>query len=482
MTGHLRPRAVLPPGGAGRELVAFAEGVRADGGRAYVADEAAIDLLCGRTPARYDLVVVGLDYRKVAAMVARAAGRRSSSRTSFVTTDGIEIAVAGGVRARRAKQDQAALLPRIALAEALAGRWFRVEMVLVDPITGEVEDAFGGLEDLEDGRLAIADEVKPTPATVLRGAVLAARYGLAYDAVAATALGRLDSSDVPTHLVWAALEQILLDSARPSLGLEALAQSGGLARLMPELAALRGLPEDPLLHPEGDAWVHTRLVANEARVAGAALERRARVELSVAALCHDIGKPASVALIGDTLRHPNHDRRGAQSTAAMLARLGAEAHLDRDSVARICALVRHHMLPARLYAAGRAVTARFARRLASAVDCDLLYRLAVADGLGRAEPARSQAAGSFFRAALAGARSSAGDTAPLVSAADAVTFGARPGAQSDAVAQKIREMELDGSVLDPVGAHRAARRLVDERHGATSSMRPTRRVRLSTAD
>ena len=61
----------------------------------------------------------------------------------------------------------------------------------------------------------------------------------------------------------------------------------------PELVALVSCPQDPIWHPEGDVWAHTKLVVGEA--ARIAVERslspEERLTLLFSALCHDFGKP-----------------------------------------------------------------------------------------------------------------------------------------------------------------------------------------------
>jgi len=55
------------------------------------------------------------------------------------------------------------------------------------------------------------------------------------------------------------MEKLLLRADRPSAGIEWADRLGVVDRLFPELAALKGCPQDPDWHPEGDVWVHTLL-------------------------------------------------------------------------------------------------------------------------------------------------------------------------------------------------------------------------------
>ena len=116
-----------------------------------------------------------------------------------------------------------------------------------------------------------------------------------------------------------------------------------LARELPWLAAMAGTRQDEVHHAEGDVLRHTQLVG-EAVVADErwqALDERARTELWLAALLHDVGKPATTRLEDGRWRAPGHARRGA----IMARRLLWEAGVDPFARERICGLVRHHMVP-----------------------------------------------------------------------------------------------------------------------------------------
>lgn len=457
------------------DLTAFAKAVVERGGRSYVTGAAVVECISDRTPSRFDLSVFGLDPKTIAGLVDDAVGSvtgRSQVRSPFVTPDGTEIVIAAGAPGRRRSRSAAVGLPGEAIEAALRGRNFTVEMILCDPLTGHIEDPFGGVGDLERGRLAIAGTPSEyNPATPFRGASLAARHGLSLDPATAVALRRDATRDVPLHFVWRSLEEILVDADRPSIGLDALLQMGALAAVAPELAALSGQPEDPRLHPEGDAWVHTRLVTNEARILGEGLPRASRFRLSLAALCHDIGKPRAAALVGQRLATGGHDRLGAELASSMLARLGAAAHIGADGVDLVVALVRHHLIPARLYRARHRMSARLGRRIARRLDIDLLYRLALSDGLGRGEPARSHHAAEWFRDCFDTALDTAGCTGRLVDGSDIVALGAHAGPQARAVVEAVRGMQLSGTLGDRETAHDEAGRLV-----ATATQR-VRKVR-----
>lgn len=117
----------------------------------------------------------------------------------------------------------------------------------------------------------------------------------------------------------------LLAARRPSIGLRLLDETGLLERLLPELAAERGVPQAKI--PGDDLWTHTL------RTVDAAPAERPIVRL--AALLHDVGKPETAA----DGHFPGHELRGAELAVGILRRL----RLPRETIERVAHLVRHHM-------------------------------------------------------------------------------------------------------------------------------------------
>ena len=72
---------------------------------------------------------------------------------------------------------------------------------------------------------------------------------------------------------------------------------GVFERLFPEIQALIGCEQEPEWHPEGDVWIHTLMVVDQARALNADLDRPRLITVMLAAICHDLGKPATTAYI-----------------------------------------------------------------------------------------------------------------------------------------------------------------------------------------
>ncbi|HWP63113.1 MAG TPA: HD domain-containing protein [Candidatus Binatia bacterium] len=154
----------------------------------------------------------------------------------------------------------------------------------------------------------------------------------------------------------------LLAAARPSVGLRLLAETGLLERLLPELAAQRGVPQAKI--PGDDLWAHTL------RTVDAAPTERPIVRL--AALLHDVGKPETAA----DGHFPGHEIRGAELATTILRRL----RFPRETIERVAHLVRHHMFSYEGTWSDAAVRRFIARVGRDALD--ELFALRRADNIG----------------------------------------------------------------------------------------------------
>ena len=100
---------------------------------------------------------------------------------------------------------------------------------------------------------------------VLRAMQFAARFEYSIDPATIELCLSIDLSDLPAERIWAEVEKWLLQSRRPSIGLRAARDLGITEKLWPEIHALIDCPQDPIAHPEGDVFIHTGMVLDEAR-------------------------------------------------------------------------------------------------------------------------------------------------------------------------------------------------------------------------
>lgn len=192
-----------------------------------------------------------------------------------------------------------------------------------------------------------------------------------------------------------ALRRIARHSTEPS---KELLREGLISRL-PELAALDSVPQDPRWHPEGDVLTHSLLAVDAAArlwdAVPGPIDRREIVVL--AALFHDVGKPATTRSDGDSVTSHGHAELGGEIVLRMGSRLGRP---DRETTA-IAALVRHHM--AHVSVQGdptRKAVGRLSRRLTDAGTSLSEWSLVVAaDGAARGSAATGTRAEPWLRVA-----------------------------------------------------------------------------------
>jgi len=185
-------------------------------------------------------------------------------------------------------------------------------------LVGPIIDPYGGQRDL-DARLFrhVSDAFAEDPVRILRAARFAARFhdfSVAPETVALmramVEAGEVDAL-VPER-VWQELARGLME-AKPSRMFDVLRECGALARLLPELDRLWGVPQRAEYHPEVDTGVHVMMVVDHAAATGASLPIR------FAALVHDLGKGTTPA---DVLpRHIGHEQRSVKLLEAVCERL-----------------------------------------------------------------------------------------------------------------------------------------------------------------
>ena len=218
-------------------------------------------------------------------------------------------------------------------------RDFTVNGMFLDPVTGKVIDYVGGLEDLRDRRLrAIGDAAARFREDHLR-LMRAVRFAtvLGYDVEPdtwAAVMAHAESiSRISTERTRDELVKILLHPQRLR-GFDLLAESRLLFHILPEMEALKGCTQPPEWHPEGDVWIHTRLMLG-------LLPETVSVPLVLSVLLHDIAKPATWSFdpAEGRIRFNGHDKLGAEMTETILRRL----RFSNDVIDATVEAVANHM-------------------------------------------------------------------------------------------------------------------------------------------
>ena len=119
--------------------------------------------------------------------------------------------------------------------------------------------------------------------------------------------------------------------------------------MFPELLRAGRLSQEPEWHPEGDVWVHTLMVVDQARTRIDDLDARGRIAVMLGAMCHDLGKPATTAVIDGRIRSLGHEEAGVAPATSLLDRLNIHAIDGIDVRREVLAITAHHLKPGAWY-------------------------------------------------------------------------------------------------------------------------------------
>ncbi|WP_028535155.1 multifunctional CCA addition/repair protein [Paludibacterium yongneupense] len=249
--------------------------------------------------------------------------------------------------------------PDVTLEQDLARRDLTINAIAEDD-DGTLIDPFHGQEDIEAGVLRhVSPAFAEDPVRILRLARFAARFGFTVapetQALMRTMVASGEVDALVAERVWQEMAKALQEQT-PSRFFITLRACGAMAKILPEVDALFGVPQRAEYHPEIDCGDHSMRVLDYAASRGEALAVR------FAALCHDLGKALTPA---DVLpRHIGHEARGEAPLLALCERLRVPG--DCRDLARLA--VRFH---GKLHAAD-AMRAATVLRLFK--DCDALRR------------------------------------------------------------------------------------------------------------
>ena len=219
-------------------------------------------------------------------------------------------------------------------------RDFTINGLFYDPIAETLIDYVGGQADLRAKRLRAignaADRIREDRLRMLRAVRFAATLGFeidpeTWDAVRAQAD---EINAVSAERIREELVKIFLSPSRIR-GFDLLDASGLMRVILPEIEALKGCEQPPEWHPEGDVFIHTRLMIE-------LLPAEVSLPLVFSVLFHDIGKPATYSYDEEKqrIRFSGHDKVGARMTEEIMLRL----RFSRAQIDATVEAVEKHMV------------------------------------------------------------------------------------------------------------------------------------------
>jgi tRNA nucleotidyltransferase (CCA-adding enzyme) len=331
--------------------------------------------------------------------------------------------------------------PQTSYRVACTRRDFTINAMMIDVLTGEILDFFGGQEDLKNKLIRHTTENVFTedPLRAYRAVQLAARFGFSIEAATLELMKQSNLDDIKPERILEELHKLLLLAPQPSLGLSYMQETGMLKRQHPMLFFLVGCEQSLLNHPEGDVWQHTLQVVDIC----ARLKKQSQDPevLMFAALLHDLGKPATTCIRNGKITAYGHDLEGEKLARIFLNQLNASKNL----IAGVERLVREHMHPVLLYKSREQVSDKAIRKLVNRVNVRELLLLAEADFKGRGkerdfEPVQKWLIDRIFRLGLDPEQG----ITPSVQGRDLIALGLKPGTNFRKILDQCFEMQLEG--------------------------------------
>ncbi len=315
--------------------------LRGSGYQALLVGGCVRDLLLGREPADYD-VTTDATPEQVMALFPESVAVGAQFGVILIPRDGLKVEVAtfrsdvGYSDGRHPDSVVYSKTPQ----EDVQRRDFTINGLLMRHDSGEVLDYVGGQADLkakiiraigEPGGRFTEDKLR-----MMRAVRFAARFGFEIEAETFRAIRRHVAGihQVSPERLREELTKMLTEGAARQ-AFELLDETGLLQQVLPEIGAMKGVEQPPQYHPEGDVWIHTRMML-EGLPAGTS------ATLAWGILLHDVGKPPtfqSAEQTGDRIRFNNHVEVGVRMAEAICKRL----RFSNEDTEQILALVANHM-------------------------------------------------------------------------------------------------------------------------------------------
>ena len=414
--------------------------LREAGHQAYFVGGCVRDLIMGMEPGDFD-IVTSASPGMVEALFARTIPVGVQFGVMLVLEGGYQFEVAT-FRAEKDYEDgrRPSQVAFSSVEEDVRRRDFTINGLLLDPENGQVIDYVNGQEDIRNQIVrTIGDpdaRFSEDHLRMLRAVRFAANLDFEIDGETIGAIERL------AHKIDLISAERVRDEITRSLiggharrGLELLSACGLLARILPEVFALRGVNQPPAFHPEGDAWEHTlRMLA--LLPSGESFEGNDSVCLAWSAMLHDIGKAVTRSEDSFGVHFYGHVSTGAQMAEDILKRL----NFSNDDRNKIKTLVGSHMRFMHVRQMRPNKLKRFIRQPEFALHLEL-HRL---DCLGSHKMLDNY---EFCRQKLQEMPEAMLHPLRLITGHDLKAMGYVPGPLYKEIIQGVEDAQLDGEVL-----------------------------------
>ncbi len=321
-------------------------------------------------------------------------------------------------------------------AQTDAGRRdFTVNGLFEDPISGEIVDHVGGQADLAAQTLrAIGDPAQRFAEDylrLLRAVRFATKLGFEIEPTTWAAMQNeaANIASIAPERIREELDKIWQHPRRVH-GFDLLVDSGLMVAILPEILDLQGCEQPPQFHPEGDVFVHTRMMLG-------LLEPDAPLSLVLAVLFHDIAKPATQTFddADGRIRFNGHDKVGADMTGDILRRL---KYSNRTIDAAVSG-VEHHMQFINVQNMKKSTLKRFMAR--DYFDDELeLHRVDCLGSNGNLENY------DYVKAKQEEFANQPIIPEPFINGRDLIDLGHPPGPDMGVILREAQDLQLEGSL------------------------------------
>jgi len=351
------------------------------GGGSYLVGGAVIDILKGRELKDWDIEVYRVSLKELESILT-GHGKPNLVGKSFgiikIRIDEIEYDFSIPRKENRAgvghKDFDIELVPFVTHKEAAERRDLTINALFYNLMDGTFKDPYNGMSDLEFGVLRhVSDKFTEDPLRVLRIMQLLPRKG---NRVAAKTieLCKSLSPEFPSLVKERVFEEWnkLMRSDKPSRGLYFLVACDWI-KWFPDLDALRETGQNPKHHPEGNVWIHTMAVLDNAAKLRAEIPENWQLAYMYGALLHDIGKPSTT--LEDFTAH-GHESVGEAIATEFMRKLTD----DKDLIEKTASIVGNHMRPWNLTSGGGKRSAW--KRLHNDIPLNIIGMMSKADKAG----------------------------------------------------------------------------------------------------
>jgi poly(A) polymerase len=317
--------------------LAIAKKIASHGHVAYFAGGCVRDEIMGKSPEDFDIATTATP-EQIESIFPKTVPVGRQFGVVLVIEDNLTFEVAtfrkeGGYVDGRHPTEIAFTVPQ----EDARRRDFTVNGIFYDPLSEKIIDFVGGSFDIQQKIIrAIGDPYQrfdEDKLRILRAVRFAATLEFQIETKTWKAVKEMASQihEVSPERIRDEIVKIL---TRPGAGrgLDLLLESGLLHEILPEVEALKGVPQPPKFHPEGDVYVHTRGLLERMKNPSAVL--------ALSALLHDVGKPRTYAVKEDgKITFYEHAPLGARMARDIMKRL----RFSNDEIEDVANCIDNHM-------------------------------------------------------------------------------------------------------------------------------------------